>query len=44
MHGFGIHAIVHGHVSLITGQKISHRSAMLHFECDVTLDKNSMNE
>ena len=41
MHRLGIHAIVHGHVSQISGQNINLRSGMLHFECDVTIDKNS---
>jgi len=41
LHRLGIHAIVHGHVSQLKGQNISLRSGMLHFECDVTLDKNS---
>lgn len=41
MHRLGIHAIVHGHVSQTTGQNISLRSGMLHFQCDVTLDRNS---
>ena len=41
MHQLGIHAIVHGHVSQLQGQNISLRSGILHFECDVTLDRNS---
>lgn len=41
MHRLGVHAIVHGHVSQSSGQNIILRSGMLHFECDVTLDKNS---
>lgn len=41
MHRLGIHAIVHGHVSQSKGQNISLRSGLLHFECDITLDKNS---
>lgn len=41
MHRLGIHAIVHGHVSQLQGQKIRLRAGMLHFECDVTLDRNS---
>lgn len=41
MHRLGIHAIVHGHVNQLHGQNISLRAGMLHFECDVTLDKNS---
>lgn len=41
LHRMGIHAIVHGHVSQTDGQSISLRSGLLHFECDITLDKNS---
>ena len=41
MHRKGIHAVVHGHVSQTDGQHISFRSGMLHFECDITLDRNS---
>ena len=41
MHRMGIHAVVHGHVSQTNGQRINLRSGLLHFQCDVTLDKNS---
>lgn len=41
LHYNGIHAIVHGHVSQTAGQNINLRSGLLHFECDITLDKNS---
>ena len=41
LHRHGIHALVHGHVSQSKGQNIQLRSGLLHFECDVTLDKNS---
>lgn len=41
MHQIGVHAIIHGHVSQTAGQNIKLRSGMLHFECDITLDKNS---
>ncbi|WP_161957602.1 metallophosphoesterase [Mariprofundus sp. EBB-1] len=37
----GIHAIVHGHRNLHRGQRIALRKKLLHFECDVTLDRHS---
>jgi len=37
----GIHAIVHGHRNLHRGQRIALRKELLHFECDVTLDRHS---
>jgi len=41
LHDAGIHAIVHGHRNLCRGQRIALRKSLLHFECDVTLDRNS---
>ena len=41
VHDSGIHAIVHGHRALNTGQRITLRKDMVNFECDVTLDRNS---
>jgi len=40
-HLAGIHAIVHGHRNLHRGQRIALRKSILHFECDVTLDRCS---
>ena len=37
----GIHAIVQGHRNLLNGQRIALRKQLLHFECDITLDRNS---
>lgn len=36
-----IHAIVHGHVHLQHGQRITLRKGMINFECDSTLDRNT---
>ncbi|MFK5986090.1 MAG: metallophosphoesterase family protein [Pseudomonadota bacterium] len=41
LHKMGIHAVVHGHVNQKQGQQLSLRKGMLHFECDIILDKNS---
>ena len=40
-HQAGILALVHGHRNLHRGQRIALRKKILHFECDVTLDKGS---
>ncbi|WP_157471720.1 metallophosphoesterase family protein [Gilvimarinus agarilyticus] len=40
-HMAGIHAIVHGHRNLHHGQRLALRRELLHFECDITLDKHS---
>ncbi len=40
-HAAGVHVIVHGHRNLHRGQRIAVRKGLLHFECDVTLDKGS---
>ena len=40
MHRLGIHAVVHGHRNRSAGQRIMVRRGMLHFECDVTMDRN----
>lgn len=37
----GIYAIVHGHRHKKAGQRIKLRSGLLHFESDITMDKNS---
>ena len=37
----GIKAVVRGHVSQITGQSLSVQNGLLHFDSDVTLDRNS---
>ncbi|MEN8177800.1 MAG: metallophosphoesterase family protein [Pseudomonadota bacterium] len=36
-----IHAIVHGHLHLRYGQRITLRKGMINFECDATLDRNT---
>ena len=37
----GIHAIVHGHKTHITGQQIEMRHGIINFECDASLDRNT---
>ncbi len=37
----GIDAVVHGHRNLHHGQRIALRKQILHFECDITLDRHS---
>jgi hypothetical protein len=37
----GIHAIIHGHRNLRHGQRIALRNGLVHFECDITMDRNS---
>lgn len=37
----GIHAIVHGHLNRIYGQRIVLKQGLIHIECDVTLDRAS---
>lgn len=37
----GVHAVVHGHRNNTDGQRIMLRKGMIHFEGDVTLDRNS---
>lgn len=41
LHKIGIHALVHGHRNVISGQRIMIRRGMLHFESDTTMDRNS---
>lgn len=41
LHAAGIHAVVHGHRSSAEGQRIMLRQGLLHFEGDVTLNRNS---
>lgn len=36
-----IHAIVHGHLHLHHGQRITLRKGLINFECDSTLDRNT---
>jgi hypothetical protein len=44
LHGVGIHAIVHGHRSILEGQRVVVREGMLNFECDATIDRNTRRE
>ncbi len=37
----GIHAVVHGHINRIYGQRIVLKHGLIHIECDITLDRNS---
>jgi hypothetical protein len=37
----GIHAVVHGHLNRIYGQRIVLKQGLIHIECDVTLDRAS---
>ena len=37
--GLGIHAIVHGHRSLSSGQRMMFREGVLNFECDCGIDR-----
>jgi hypothetical protein len=41
VHDSGIHAIVHGHRNLYSGQRITLRKGMPHFECDTTMDRHT---
>ena len=41
VHRMGIHALVHGHRNLYSGQRIMLRSGLLHVESDTTMDCNS---
>ena len=41
VHDNALHVIVHGHKSMRFGQRISVRRSLIHFECDVTLDRHS---
>jgi len=41
IHGMGIHAVVHGHLNLLHGQRIMLRRGIVNFECDATLDRNT---
>jgi len=41
VHDNDIHVIVHGHKAMRNGQRISVRKTIVHFECDVTLDRHS---
>lgn len=41
VHRAGIYAIVHGHRSHTSGQRLALRSGLLHIESDVTLDRNT---
>jgi len=41
VHENDIHVIIHGHKSMRNGQRISVRKTIVHFECDVTLDRHS---
>lgn len=37
----GIHVLVHGHLALAHGQRLTLRKGLLNVECDTTLDRNS---
>lgn len=37
----GVHAVVHGHRNRTNGQRIMLRQGMIHFESDITMDRNS---
>jgi len=41
IHEMGIHAVVHGHQSLLHGQRILLRRGIVNFECDATMDRNT---
>ena len=41
VHDNDLHVIIHGHKSMSNGQRISLRKNIIHFECDVTLDRHS---
>lgn len=41
VHENDIHVIIHGHKAMRNGQRISVRKTIVHFECDVTLDRHS---
>lgn len=41
VHQQGIHAILHGHRNRQTGQRLMLRKGLLHFECDITMDRHS---
>lgn len=41
VHDNDMHVIVHGHKNMLNGQRISLRKSIVHFECDVTLDRHS---
>ena len=41
VHENEIHVIIHGHKNMLNGQRISVRKSIVHFECDVTLDRHS---
>jgi len=44
IHAMGIHAVVHGHQSLLHGQRILLRRGIVNFECDSTMDRNTRNK
>jgi hypothetical protein len=41
LHAAGVHAIVHGHRSLVHGQRLSLRAGMLQIECDASVDQHT---
>jgi hypothetical protein len=41
VHEKDVHVIIHGHKNMLNGQRISLRKSIVHFECDVTLDRHS---
>jgi hypothetical protein len=41
LRSIGVLGIVHGHKSHVTGQQMSMRNGIAHFECDTSLDRNT---
>ncbi|MBT8127999.1 MAG: metallophosphoesterase [Gammaproteobacteria bacterium] len=41
VHEKDMHVIIHGHKSMLNGQRVSLRQSIVNFECDVTLDRHS---
>lgn len=41
VHDNDLYVIIHGHKNMLNGQRISLRKNIVHFECDVTLDRHS---
>jgi len=41
VHDMGIHAVVHGHLNLLNGQRIMLRRGIVNFQCDSTMDRNT---
>lgn len=41
LRSMGVHGIVHGHKSHVTGQQLQMRKGIANFECDTSLDRNT---